>query len=123
MMAAAAMLCNASTCPMTASSGFERSRNVLHQAMCPTLHLRSAWQSKSPAFDVYCFVVIDFVVAHNHSLRPCYGPYQIKPSYIIVYLYILSLFVCYGRPPLTMDVVSAAIFDGGRAISQKHEKL
>jgi len=27
----------------------------------------SAWQSKFPAFDVYFFVVVDFVVAHNHS--------------------------------------------------------
>ena len=27
----------------------------------------SAWQSKSPAFDVYFFVVNNFVVAHNHS--------------------------------------------------------
>jgi len=33
----------------------------------------------------------------------------------------MNLIVCYGRPLLTMDAVSATIFDGGLAISRKQE--
>ena len=45
----------------------------------------SAWQSKLPAFDMYLFVVINFIVTHNHSHseRPCYGSYNMKSSYNI----------------------------------------
>jgi hypothetical protein len=33
----------------------------------------------------------------------------------------MNLFVLFGRPPSTMDAVSAFIFDGGRANHGKHE--
>ena len=33
----------------------------------------------------------------------------------------ISLFIFFGRPPSTMDAVSATICDGGQAIRQKYE--
>ena len=41
-------------------------RDVLHQAT-HTASVASAWQSLSPAFDVYFIVVIDFFVAHDNT--------------------------------------------------------
>ena len=35
----------------------------------------------------------------------------------------MNLILCHWHPLLMMDAVSAAIFDGGRAIRQKHEEL
>jgi hypothetical protein len=43
----------------------------------------------------------------------------LKPSYIIVLIVDINLIIYYGRPPSTMDAVSATIFDGGQAIRQK----
>ena len=81
----------------------------------------SAWQTKLPVFDLYFMLSSILLLPIAIAKRPCYGPYNIKPSYIIVYLYVISLFVCYGRPRMMMDAVSAAIFDSGRAICQKHK--
>jgi len=39
----------------------------------------------------------------------------------MVLIVVINLIVCYGHPPSTVDAVSAAIFDGGRANRQKHE--
>ncbi len=95
--------------------------DVLHWAMCPALHRRIRMvikvASDLPAF----FVIADYLFAHNLSQRPCYGQHKLKPRYCVVVIDIMSLFVLYGCPPLTMDAVSATIFDGRRAICQKHE--
>jgi hypothetical protein len=34
-----------------------------------------------PAF----FVVVDFIVGHNHSQQQCYGPYKLKLRQSIIY--------------------------------------
>ena len=43
-----------------------KARDMLRQAMHPASHRPIRMAIKSPAFDVY-FFVLDFVVAHNHS--------------------------------------------------------
>jgi hypothetical protein len=40
-------------------------------------------------------------------------------SYQYVHWYVINLFVLFGRPPSMIDAVSAAIFDGVRAIHRK----
>jgi len=58
--------CNASTCPMAASTSSE-AQDVLHRVMHPTLHRRIPMAIKiasdSPAFSV----VVDSLFAHNVS--------------------------------------------------------
>ena len=66
----------------------------------------------SPAFSD----IIDFIVGHKHSLKLRYSQYKLKPSYLIVYWYVVNLLILYGRPPSTIDTVSATIFDGRRVI-------
>jgi hypothetical protein len=73
--------------------------------------------SNLPAFLVFD----DYLFAHNLSLRPWYGHYKFKPSYFAVVIDVMSLFVLCGRPPLTMDAVSATICNGGQAICRKHK--
>ncbi len=43
--------------------------DVLHQAMRPALHRPIHMAIKMPAFDVYFFVAINFVVGQNHKLK------------------------------------------------------
>ena len=37
-----------------------------------------------------CFSVVDFMSCITVAKQPCYGPLNIKPSYVIVRLYVLS---------------------------------
>ena len=41
----------------------------------------------------------------------------------VVYYYVVSLFVLFGRLPSMMDAISATIFGGGRAIRRKQDEL
>ncbi len=95
--------------------------DVLNWAMHPASHCRICMvielSSNLPAF----FIVANYLFAHKLSLRPCYGQHKLKTSYCIVVIDVMSLFVVYGRPPSTMDAISATIFDGGQAIHQKHK--
>jgi hypothetical protein len=84
--------------------------DVLHWAMCLASHHRIRTvikvTSNLPAF----FVVADYLFKHNLSQRPCYGQHKLKPSYCVFVIDVMSLFVLYGCPPLTMDAVLATIF-------------
>ena len=70
----------------------------------------SAWWLKLPAIRLHFFFVANY-----------YGQHKLKPSYCVVVIDVMSLFILYGRPPSTMDAISATVFDGGQAIHQKHE--
>ncbi len=95
--------------------------DVLHWAMCPTLHRHNP-MAIDIANDFPAFVcIVDCVVAHNCSQRPCYGHNNIKPSYIIIPIVLMNLFVYYGCLRLMINAVSATVFDGGQAICGKHE--
>ena len=60
-----------------------------------------------------CFSFVDCMSCLTIAKRPCYGPLKIKSSYIIVCLYVISLFLYYSGPPTAMNVVLAIIADGG----------
>jgi hypothetical protein len=62
------------------------------------------------------FCLIDFVVGHTISIRPCCSRNELEPIYHIVLIVVINLIVYYGCPLLTMDAVSATIFEGGGAI-------
>jgi hypothetical protein len=95
--------------------------DVIHRAMHPASYrltrIAIKIASNLPAF----LVVVDSFFAHNLSLRPCYGHHKLKSSYIIVHIVLINLFVYYWLPLSMTDAVSATIFDGGRAIRQKHK--
>jgi hypothetical protein len=59
--------------------------------------------------------IVDFVINNNHSQRPCYGPLKLKLRHSDIYYNVISLLLCFGRPPTSMDAVSATIVAGGRA--------
>ena len=37
-----------------------------------------------------CFSFVDFMSCITTAKQPCYGPLKIKPSYIIVRIYVIS---------------------------------
>jgi hypothetical protein len=73
------------------------------------------WLSKRPAEEVHLFVIINFVINNNRSQRPYYGPLELKLRHSDIYYNVISLLLCFGRPPTTMDAVSATIVAGGQA--------
>ena len=74
-----------------------------------------AWPSKLLSICLH-FCLIDFVVDHTISIRPCCSCNELEPSYHIVLIVVINLIVCYGCPLSTMDTVSATIFECGGAI-------
>jgi hypothetical protein len=52
----------------------------------------------------------------NRSQRPCYGPLKLKLRHSNIHYNVISLLLCFGHPPTTMDAVLAAIVAGGQAI-------
>jgi hypothetical protein len=60
-------------------------------------------------------IIINFVINNNRSQRPCYGPLKLKLRHSDIYYNVISLLLCFGHPPMTMDVVLATIVAGGRA--------
>jgi hypothetical protein len=57
--------------------------------------------------------IVNFVTGNNRSQRPCYGPLKLKLRHSNIYYNVISLLLCFGRPPPTMDAVSATIVAGG----------
>jgi hypothetical protein len=44
-----------------------------------------------------------------------YGPLKLKLRHSNIYYNVISLLLCFGHPPITMDAVSATIVAGGQA--------
>jgi hypothetical protein len=59
--------------------------------------------------------IVNFVINNNRSQRPCYGPLKLKLRHSDIYYKVVSLLLCFGRPPMTMDAVWATIVAGGQA--------
>jgi hypothetical protein len=57
----------------------------------------------------------DFVIGNKLSQRPCYGPLKLKLRHSDIYYNVISLLLCFGRPPPTMDAILATIVAGGQA--------
>jgi hypothetical protein len=77
---------------------------ALHRAMCPV--------------SCHCIrMAID--IASN---LPAFLS-SLKPRYCVVVIGVMSLFVLYGRPPMTMDAILVTIFDGGQVICRKLKLL
>ena len=73
------------------------------------------WPSKRPADKVHLLVIVNFVINNNRSQRPCYGPLKLKLRRSDIYYNVISLFLCFGCPPTTMDVISVTISASGWA--------
>jgi hypothetical protein len=71
------------------------------------------WPLKWPTVVEYVHTIVDFVINNNNSQRPCYGPLKLKLRHSIIYYNVISLLLCFGRPPMTMDAVLATIVAGG----------
>jgi hypothetical protein len=64
---------------------------------------------------VHLFIIVDFVIGNNHSQRPYYGPLKLKLRHSNIYYNVISLLLCFGHLPMTMDAVLATIVAGGQA--------
>ncbi len=65
--------------------------------------------------EAHSFVIINFIIDNNHSQRPCYGSLKLKLKHSNIYNNVISLLLCFGHPPMTMDAVLATIVAGGQA--------
>jgi hypothetical protein len=63
------------------------------------------------------------IINNNNSQRPCYGPLKLKLQHRDIYYNVISLLLCFGHPPMTMDAVSATIVAGRRALIQLNIRL
>jgi hypothetical protein len=52
-------------------------------------------------------------INNNHSQRPCYGPLKLKLRHSDIYYNVISLLLCFGHPPMTMDAVLSTIVASG----------
>ena len=86
------------------------SQDVLHRAMHPASYCCIRMAIKIASDLPALFVVVDLLFAHNVSKIPCYGQHKLKPSYFVVVIDVISLFVCLWHPPLTIYVVSITLF-------------
>jgi hypothetical protein len=59
--------------------------------------------------------IVDFVINNNRSQRPCYSPLKLKLCHSNIYYNVISLLLCFGRPPTTMDAGLATTVAGGQA--------
>ena len=57
--------------------------------------------------------IVVLVINNSHSQRPCYGPLKLKLRHSDIYYNVISLLLCFGRPPTMMDAVLATIVAGG----------
>jgi hypothetical protein len=89
--------------------------DMLHHAMLSVSLRRTAVAIKMAggrgAFICHC----QFSHQYYHSQRPCYGPRKLKLRHSNIYYDVISLLLCFGHPPTTMDAVLATIVVGGRA--------
>jgi hypothetical protein len=56
-----------------------------------------------------------FFINNNRGQRPSYGPLKLKLRHSNIYHNVISLLLCFGHPPTTMDAISATIVAGGGA--------
>jgi hypothetical protein len=68
-----------------------------------------------PTTEEHVDAIVDFVINNNRSQRPCYGPLKLKLRHNDIYYNVISLLLCFGHPPTTMDTASATIVAGGQA--------
>ncbi len=106
----------ASNCPMGASSGFLSSPGHAASWRC-TLYCTGGtpWPLKWPMTDEHVDAIVNFVIHNNRSQRPCYGPLKLKLRHSIIYYNVISLLLCFGHPPTTMDSILATIVASGWA--------
>jgi hypothetical protein len=69
---------------------------------------------KWPTTEEHVDAIVDFVINNNHSQRPCYGPLKLK-RHDDIYYNVISLLLCFGHLPMTINAVLATIVAGGRA--------
>jgi hypothetical protein len=62
--------------------------------------------------------IVVLVINNIHSQRPYYGQLKLKLRHSDIYYNVISLLLCFGRPPTTMDAVLGTIVAGGRALIQ-----
>ncbi len=86
-----------------------------HQAMPSVLPGRTAVAIKTANKGGHSFVIINFVINHNHSYITFYNQYKLKLKRRHIYYNVINLLLCFGRPPTTMDAISATIVAGGQA--------
>jgi hypothetical protein len=67
--------------------------------------------------------IVVLVINNNHSQRPCYGQLKLKLRHSNIYFNVITLLLCFGRPPTTMDAISGAIVAGGQALIQLNIRL
>ena len=94
---------------MVAFSGFFESPGPPSSEDARYCTVAPPWLSKRPATEVLLFVVAAFFAWHNHSKEPCYGSFKLMPSYYIIQIGVISLFISYLPPPPTMDAILATI--------------
>ena len=75
--------------------------------------------SNSPSFLSSPISLLPTTAAKKHSNNQC----KPKLRRSAVHYDVFSLFVLFGRPPLTMNAVSATIFGDWRVISPKQDKM
>ncbi len=98
-------------CPVASGVALD----MLHQAMPSVLLRRTAVAIETPADEVHLFIIVDFVIDNNRSQRPCYGPLKLKLRHSDIYYNAISLLLCFGHLPTTMDAVLAIIVAGRQA--------
>jgi hypothetical protein len=91
--------------PGPPSSGDTRSIAPLH---------RNGYQNSQQRRYI-CSLSPPLLFDQNEAKRPCYGPFNLMPSYYINLIGAFSLFVSYWPPPPTMDTVLATVVAGGQA--------
>jgi hypothetical protein len=63
--------------------------------------------------EAHLFVIVNFIIDNNRSQRPCYGPLKLKLRHRDIHYNVISLLLCFGHPPMTMDAVLATIVASG----------
>ncbi len=65
--------------------------------------------------EAHLLVTTEILLDTTCSQGPCYGPLKLMLSSSINLIGVLSLFICYWPPLMTMDAVLATIVAGGQA--------
>jgi hypothetical protein len=89
-----------------------------HQAMPSVLPVCTAVAIETANNGGHSFVIINFVINHNQSQITSNSQYKLKLKCRHIYYNVISLLLCFGHPPTTMDAVLATIVAGRRALIQ-----
>ena len=107
--------------PMAAFSGFYESFGPPPLGDAPgiaPLHRHGYQNGQQQRY--ICLLLQPLSFDQNIAKRHCYGPFKLTPSYYINVISVISLFVSYWPPPLTMDTVLVTIVAGGQAQYWQH---